>query len=122
MWSFDDTPTTEMISMEATTPVKPGSQMQIRYRINRFRQCDREVFRDIIDGDGQRHVLGTQSRPVLGRLGYEEYVQLIYVPETVAPGLGKYRVKIIDRCNPMHTFWPLVTYREAEVLFAQPSP
>lgn len=108
IWLGDRNPTMSVVSVR-TEPTEPGALLEVAYRINRFRLCNRNVYREIIDGDGLRHVLGSQQRPSPAALGYDAYTQLVYVPTAVRPGSGSYRVTIEDYCNPIHYLWPIVT-------------
>lgn len=118
VWTADRGAVIQIVETRADKPVKPGGQLQIVYRVNRFRVCQRQVFREIIDGQGLRHVLGIQPNPVPGPLGYDSYTVLVAVPPVVQPGLGEYRVTIEDYCNPLHYMWPLVTHIKVPILIS----
>jgi hypothetical protein len=118
LWTVDRDPTMEAISVQAPKAVRPGGQLEVAYRVNRFRICDRQVFREIIDGAGNRHILGIQPNPVPSPRGFDAYTSLVAVPLTVQPGEGEYRVAIEDYCNPLHYLWPLRTFIEVPIIIA----
>lgn len=118
LWLGDNNPSTEIVSVAVMRPVQPGGQMMVTYRVNRYRLCDRTVFREIIDGEGMRHVLGEQVRPSPGALGYDEYVQPVHVPPSVSPGEGEYRVTVREFCNPLRKFWPITRSIRVPILIA----
>lgn len=122
VWLSDRQAPTEVVRAEVNQPVMPGGIMYVNYVLNRFKQCDREITREIIDGERVRHALGKQDGPITGKLGYDTYVQTVHIPATVAPGIGEYRVTIQDRCNPVHYLWPITKQRTIEILIASPLP
>lgn len=107
VWVADRRDAVEILSTEVVGGVYPGQEMQVQYRVQRFQQCPREVYREIIDGQNKRHILGTQPRPAPAKIGYDTYTQTIFVPSSVAPGDGEYRVTIDDYCHVGHLLWPL---------------
>lgn len=118
LWTVDRSPTLQVVSAHATKPVRPGGQLEVAYRVNRFRLCDRQVFREIIDGAGFRHILGIQPNPVPNPLGFDSYTSLIAVPLTAQPGLGKYRVTVENYCNPLHYMWPIRSGVTVDIVIA----
>ncbi|MFI5411279.1 hypothetical protein [Kaistia sp. UC242_56] len=108
VWAGDRNPATDSLLAEARPPdVEPGGLLHVAYEFRRYRLCTRDTQRIIFDGKTVRFDLGTQSRPLSGPVGTDAYVQPIRVPETASPGPARYRVIILDYCNPLHRIWPL---------------
>lgn len=108
LWVGDRNPATDSLLAEARPPdVEPGGLLHVAYEFRRYRLCPRDTQRIIFDGKTVRFDLGTQSRPLSGPVGKDAYVQPIQVPETASPGPARYRVIILDYCNPLHRIWPL---------------
>jgi hypothetical protein len=108
IWAGDRNPATESLLAEARPPdVFPGQQLHVAYKFRRYRLCPRETQRSIFDGQNVRFDLGTQTRAVSGPVGADSYVQPVVVPAGAAPGAARYRVIILDYCNPLHRLWPL---------------
>jgi hypothetical protein len=108
VWAGDRNPATESLVAEARPRQVPaGDFLRVAYEFRRYRLCPRDLQRTIFDGSGTRFDLGTQSRPVAGPVGRDSYVQPIQVPDAAAPGEARYRVIILDYCNPLHRIWPL---------------
>ena len=108
LWASDRNPPTENLLAEARPPeAEPGGILNVAYDLRRYRLCPRETQRSIYDGRTVRFDLGTQSRPLSGPVGNDAYVQPVRVPEMASPGPARYRVIILDYCNPLHRIWPL---------------
>lgn len=111
VWSGDRTSPTESISSRIEPPLIPaGGAGEVLYRFQRFRACDRRVLASIIDSTGKRFEYApTISPPSAGRVPgkADAYVKPIRVFRAAAPGPAVYHVEIEDRCNPLHTIWPI---------------
>jgi len=108
VWAGDRNPATENVLAEARPQeAYPGGILNIAYDFRRYRLCPRDTQRTIYDGRTVRFDLGTQSRPLSGPVGKDAYIQPVRVPETAALGPARYRVIILDYCNPLHRIWPL---------------
>lgn len=121
VWAGDRNPATESLLAEARPPeVPPGGELRVAYEYRRYRLCPRETQRTIFDGQSVRFDLGTQTRPISGPVGNDSYIQPVLVPAAAAPGPARYRVLILDYCNPLHRIWPLTKVIEIPFTIVAP--
>lgn len=100
------------IKFQSLTPlsneVLAGDYIKMQYRFVRHDHCSMRVARLIVDGDNVRHVLEDTTSHSRGPIGYDTFVAVLKVPDTVSPGLARYLPTIYYECNPIHRFWPVV--------------
>jgi hypothetical protein len=107
MYVDRDLPTRSLsVSVEASEVVA-GGQLVVRYAIERTRDCEMATERTLWDGAGEQYRLENSSRLSAGPLGEQSYRRVVTVPASAAPGMGRYRVVVAYRCNPMHRLWPI---------------
>jgi hypothetical protein len=111
-WAQDRSPPITVISEITETPVvNTGEVLQIRYQINRHRQCSLVLEHDIFDGKRIRHRLDTQeflTSP--GPVGPDEFAIAVDITSSMAGGRATYRSVRSYYCNPLQRWftWPIV--------------
>lgn len=126
VWSGDRTSPTESISSRIEPPlIAAGGAGEVHYRFQRFRACDRRVMASIIDSTGKRFEYSpTISPPSATRVPgkADTYVKPFRVQRAASAGPAVYHVEIEDRCNPLHTIWPIRRTIEVPFEIGPPEP
>lgn len=109
-WVLDrQSPTVVIDAVPMNEPVRPGEDLRIKYRVQRFRSCETTIDRTLFDADQVRVILDDiafNSAP--GPMGESVYVATVPIPRSFATGAGRYRVATKYVCNPLQRLWPVV--------------
>ena len=94
--------------VEVVGPAHPGGDIYVRWVVDRHRACSATRGDIVIDVDGVRWSLGTQtfSSPP-GPMGQDTYVTKTALPPDIPIGPAHLRVSLSYICNPVQYLWPI---------------
>jgi hypothetical protein len=95
----------------ASVRVKPGGVLERRVTYVQRKQCFVHSDRVIVDSRDRRYILPYMEwQAGMGPVGVEQtYVTDIPIPFDIAPGPARYESTTIYKCNPLHSFWPIIS-------------
>jgi hypothetical protein len=102
------TPPVDVLAFEVVTPiVEPGTNLLIRYTVNRHEVCRTTALATITDGSRIEYRVAPDERPAFGPEGEETRIVRYVIPEGAARGLATYRLVLDFRCNWTHDIAPV---------------
>lgn len=96
----DRNPPVRFISREAVQSSVPrGGVLQTHFSLERYRFCDAEIDRWVIDSTGEKHSISSYTAAIFPKLGLINDSREITLPPNVAVGPAEYIIDAKYYCN-----------------------
>ncbi len=121
VWALDREPPVVVLRSQANDAVEPGGTVIILYDVERSRSCAVKLDRDIIDSKDVRvPLVDLDWAAAPGPLGRDRYGQPVTIPNSVNPGIARYRVIAQYRCNLLQWLSPIIVRVETPFVVVAP--
>lgn len=123
-WLQDrELPIISLASQVLTPEVRPGSDLQIQWKVYRRRAgCPATAIHVLRDSAGHREIIERVTPGLLGSLGEETFISRYTLPNTFVSGPGTHTLTRSYRCNPIHAWWPIVEQSVVHVFKIEGDP
>jgi len=107
VWFWDDAAPVVVLEARADPDIAaPGSDLTIRYKLDRSKICAGRVDRTIVDAMKVRYSLeAVEFSNVTQPLGRNDFSVKIKLPSTMAQGRAEYRAASTFYCNPWQQYF-----------------